>query len=292
MSTQDPQLELVQRVCRYIEDHFEDSTTLAEISAHVHLSPYHLQRTFKRVMGITPRQYAEACRLEHLKACLREGDNVTQALYHVGYGSSSRLYEQAPEKLGMTPATYRNGGAGMSIHYSIVNSPLGRLLVGKTDRGICAVSLGEHDDDLEATLYSEYPCAEVCRDQMDFCEWVAALLDHLEGWQPHLDLPLDVQATAFEWRVWQELQAIPYGETRTYKEIATAIGQPNAAAAVARAVCANRTAVIIPCHRASREDGKASHFYNSRRSIKSKQRLLDHEQHVTEQQVEPTSEPA
>jgi AraC family transcriptional regulator of adaptative response/methylated-DNA-[protein]-cysteine methyltransferase len=278
LATQEFQIDLVRRVCQYIEAHIEDAPTLAKMSEHVHMSPYHLQRTFKRVMGISPRQYAEAHRIGCLKRRLRAGQNVTDALYHVGYGSSSRLYENAPEKLGMTPATYRSGGAGMHIRYTIVSTSLGRMLVGKTDRGICAVSVGGRDADLEATLFSEYPAAQFVRDDNDVCDWVMALMEHLEGWHPHLDLPLDIQATAFQWRVWEELQSIPYGETRTYHQIAEAIGQPKAACAVARAVTANPTAVIIPCHRASREDGQPSHFYNSERSIKAKQTLLENEQ--------------
>ena len=192
----DPQAELVKRVCGYIEANLEEPLTLAALSGHVNISPYHLQRTFKRIVGITPHQYARARRLSTLKAQLREGRGVTTALYEAGYGSSSRLYEEAAAGLGMTPATYRRGGQGMRIGYTIVDCPLGRLLVAATDRGICAVSLGGAGGGLEAALVAEYPAAEIRRDDGGLAEWVNALLRHLNGDQPDLRLPLDVQATA------------------------------------------------------------------------------------------------
>ena len=160
----DPQVELVQRACRYIEEHIEDSLGLAELSVHVNMSPYHLQRVFKRIMGITPRQYAEARRLDQLKEQLKEGESVTKALYEVGYSSSSRLYERTPVQLGMTPTTYRRGGPGMHINYSIVDSPLGRLLVAATDKGVCGVCIGEADTVLESALHLEYPRADIQHD--------------------------------------------------------------------------------------------------------------------------------
>jgi AraC family transcriptional regulator of adaptative response/methylated-DNA-[protein]-cysteine methyltransferase len=256
-----PDLELVQDVCAYIEENIECAPTLVEIGAHFHMSHFHLQRIFKRVMGITPRQYAEGYRLEMLKSRLRQGNNVTTAMYDAGYGSSSRLYERAPDMLGMTPLTYSRGGAGMKINYMICTTRLGRLLVGKTERGVCAIHLRQNDADLHAQIRREYPLAEIIETDGPLCRWVRQILDHIEGKHPHLDLPLDIQATAFQLNVWQALRQIPYGETRTYGEIAASLGKPNAARAVAEAVEANRVIMVIPCHRAEREDGEPSSYY-------------------------------
>lgn len=251
----DPQAEMVHQLCQYIDANLESRLTLADLGMRVGLSPYHLQRVFKRVMGITPRQYTEARRLDAFKTQVRGGATVTDALYGAGYGSSSRLYERSNGQLGMTPATYGKGGKGMHIHYTVVDCPLGRLLVAATTRGVCAVSLGDTPEYLEAELRADYPAAEITRDDDSLGEWVAALVAYLEGQEPHLDLPLDVQATAFQWRVWQVLRAIPPGETRSYGEIARIVGSPGAARAVGSACANNPVALVIPCHRAVREDG-------------------------------------
>jgi AraC family transcriptional regulator of adaptative response/methylated-DNA-[protein]-cysteine methyltransferase len=198
--------------------------------------------------------------MRRLKSRLKKGDNVTTALYDAGYGSSSRLYERAPAHLGMTPATYRHGGAGMRVHYSIANSPLGRLLVGATDKGISALYLGDSDERLETALRKEYPRAEILRDKSGLEGWIDKILAHLRGKEPHLDLPTDVQATAFQRRVWEELRRIPYGATRTYSEVARAIGQPSAVRAVARACATNPVSVVVPCHRVVREDGNLAGY--------------------------------
>ncbi|HXG08888.1 MAG TPA: methylated-DNA--[protein]-cysteine S-methyltransferase [Gemmataceae bacterium] len=266
--------ETIRRACRYIEANLEDRLTLEVLGAHVGLSPAHLQRLFKRVTGITPRQYADACRLGRFKSRLKQRRTVTMALYEAGYGSSSRLYERAAAQLGMTPATYRRGGRGMRIGYTIVDSPLGRLLLAATERGICGVCLGDSDRALAAALRREYPAAEIRRDGVCLGPWIEEFLNYLRGQQPHLDLPLDVQATAFQWRVWQELRSIPYGETRTYAEIARALGQPTAVRAVARACASNPVALIIPCHRVVREDGGLGGY---RWGLKRKQALLEQE---------------
>ncbi len=222
-------------------------------------------------MGITPRQYVQACRVEQLKGRLKEGESVTRALYDAGYGSSSRLYEQAPARLGMTPTAYRQGGRGMHMNYTVVSCFLGRLLVAATEKGICAVSLGDSDAVLESALVSEYPAAEIQRDGANLSQEVNALLSHLNGQQPDLNLPLDVQATAFQRRVWEELRNTPYGSTRSYSKIAEALGQPKAARAVAQACATNPVALVIPCHRVVREDGSAGGY---RWGIERKQRLL------------------
>jgi AraC family transcriptional regulator of adaptative response/methylated-DNA-[protein]-cysteine methyltransferase len=278
----DPQVELVRRVCDIIDQHLDEMPGLAELSAQVNVSPYHLQRVFKRVMGISPRQYAEARRLDRFKTQLKEGETVTQALYGAGFSSSSRLYERAPDQLGMTPTTYQRGGAGMQITYTIVDSALGRLLVAATSKGICSICIGDDDAKLEAALFQEYPRAEIHRAtseggdgaEGDFHAWVATIVQHIAGQQPHLDLPIDVRATAFQRRVWQALQAIPYGATRSYSQIAQTIGQPTAARAVARACATNPVAIVVPCHRVVREDG---HLGGYRWGMERKERLLAQE---------------
>ena len=268
------QLEMVQHTCHYIDTHLEGPLTLEALGKEVSVSPYHLQRVFKRIMGITPRQYAQAYRLGQLKQQLKEGETVTTALYNTGYGSSSRLYEQAPAQLGMTPAAYRQGGKSMHIGYTIVDCPLGRLLIAATEKGICAICLGDSDADLETALLSEYPAAEIQRDGVELSQWVSTLLNHLNGQQPQLDLPIDVQATAFQWRVWQALRGIPYGSTRSYSQVAQALGDPKAARAVARACASNPVAIVVPCHRVVREDGELGGY---RWGLQRKQRLLAQE---------------
>jgi len=251
-----PDYALVSRVCAVLHgDTIEGETTLAALGASLEVSPFHLQRTFKRVMGITPRQYADACRLDRFKSGVRAGERVTDAIYDAGYGSASRLYEHADDRLGMTPGEYRRGGDGTTIRYTLADSPLGRLLVAGTARGICVVSLGDTDAALVDALVREYPAAIRERDDAGFGTQVAAILAHLRGDLPRLDLPLDVRATAFQWRVWEALRAIPPGETRSYMQVAAAIGQPTAARAVARACATNPAALVIPCHRVVREGG-------------------------------------
>ena len=270
----DPQVEMVRQACLYIETHVDQSPTLEDLSAHTGVSPYHLQRVFKRIAGITPRQYAEATRLDQFKAGVKKGATVTGAMYEAGYGSSSRLYERAPAQLGMTPADYRRGGKGVRINYTLAGCSLGRLLVAGTEKGVCAVRLGDSDADLEAKLLSEYPAADVNRDDEALSEWVDQLMRHLNGERPHLDLPLDVQATAFQWSVWEKLQEIPYGSTRSYSDVARAMGRPTATRAVARACATNPVALLIPCHRVVREDKSLGGY---RWGIERKQTLLEHE---------------
>jgi AraC family transcriptional regulator of adaptative response/methylated-DNA-[protein]-cysteine methyltransferase len=274
----DPRTQAVAKVCREIESSVRDGNetpvTLSALSAAVGMSPHQLERAFRSVMGITPRQYADTQRMRRLKSQLRKGDDVTTALYDAGFGSSSRLYERAPSHLGMTPATYRRGGAGMRVNYTIVDSPLGRLLVGATDRGISALCLGESDERLEAALRKEYSRAEIRRDRNGLEGWVTKILAHLRGREPNLDLPTDVQATAFQRRVWEELRRIPYGTTRTYSQVARAIGRPSAIRAVARACATNPVSVVVPCHRVVRGDGNLAGY---RWGLERKRALLEHE---------------
>ena len=270
----DPGITLVQQACRYIEEHLDGPLSLRAISTRFDLGPHALQRVFMRILRITPRQYVDACRMDRVKARLRAREAVASALYAAGYGSSSRLYERAPARLGMTPATYRRGGRHMRIGYTIAGSPLGRLLVAATERGVCAVSLGDSDARLETALRAEYPEAEIHRDERGLGTWVGALTSYLEGVRPHLALPLDIQATAFQHRVWETLQAIPYGETRSYAEIARAIGRPTGARAVARACATNPVSLVIPCHRVVRGDGGLGGY---RWGLERKRALLDRE---------------
>jgi AraC family transcriptional regulator of adaptative response/methylated-DNA-[protein]-cysteine methyltransferase len=274
-----PGVDVVQRICRYIEAHPDKAITLAALSVRAGLSPYHLQRLFKRRMGVTPHQYAAARRLERFKEQLKEGVEVTDALYGAGYGSSSQLYTQADERLGMTPSTYRKGGRGMNIAYTIADSPQGVVLLAATERGICAVYLGEVHEELEGELRKEFPAAAVRRDDTPLRPWVEELFKSLDGQPAALDLPLDVQATAFQSRVWAALRAIPRGSTRTYRQIAEAIGQPTAARAVGRACATNPVSLIIPCHRAVGGDGNLTGY---RWGVERKQSLLAREARAAE----------
>src|SRR5262245_26772512 len=216
----DPQAELVQSVCRLIDLNLDEAPNLENLGHQVKLSRFHLQRLFKKLMGITPRQYAEARRAEKFKTRIKAGESVSGAIYEAGYGSSSRLYEKSDSQLGMTPATYRRGGEGMNIKYATVKSTLGQLLVASTERGICSVTLGNSDQDLVDQLYAEYPRAKIEPDKSQLLDRAQIILDYLKGELPHPQLSLDVQGTAFQKRVWEELRRIPEGDTASYSEIA------------------------------------------------------------------------
>jgi len=266
----------VKAICRFIEQHLDEPVTLGRLGKEFHQSPFHLQRRFKAVLGITPREYADTCRVRQLKRNLQAGDSVTRAMYDAGYGSSSRLYERTASQLGMTPDKYRRGAIAAAIRHTIVDSPLGRMLVAATDLGICAIQFARTDGELLEGLKREFPFAARKKDESGLEAWVAALLQHMRG--QHLDsfLPLDIRATAFQRRVWTYLQSIPFGATRSYHQVAKAIGQPTAARAVARACATNPVAVAIPCHRVVREDGSMGGY---RWGIERKQALLEMEQH-------------
>lgn len=269
------QVALVRRACAYIDERSGERVTLSELGAELGVSPWHLQRLFRKVMGVSPRDYADARRSGHFRQQLKQGESIAGATYDAGYGSSSRVYEVASQQLGMTPATYARGGRGARIVYAIVDSPLGRLLVGATEAGVCFVSIGERDGDLVRALEAEFPQAEsVTRDDAGVAPALDALVAYLEGETPHVDLPLDVRATAFQRRVWQELIAIPCGETRSYSEIAQRLGLPKGQRAVGRACATNPVSLIIPCHRALRADGGLGGY---RWGQKRKRALLDHE---------------
>src|ERR1017187_8509586 len=210
--------------------------------------------------GITPRAYADFCRLESFKGGLREGRSVTTALYDAGYGSSSRLYERAASQLGMTPTAYRRGGAGLNIRYDILDTPAGTLLVGATSKGVCAIQFGGSAKKLEESVREEFPAADLHRDPWFLSPGAGQPRAHLDVRLQTLDVPLDIQATAFQRRVWEYLQTIPYGSTQSYGEIAKRIRQPRAARAVARACASNPVAVVIPCHRVVRGDGETGGY--------------------------------
>lgn len=253
-----PRVELVRQICHAIDEHDEEPQTLKTLSEETGVSAHHLQRTFKELMGITPKQYAESRRLHQFKANVKQGSSVTDAMYNAGYGSSRGLYEQSGARLGMTPATYGRGGKGMRIIYATADCSLGRLLVAATERGVCSVALGDSDAELIAGLSAEYPNAAI--DSQDTSTssslklWLPQVLELVAGKTPHADLPLDIQATAFQWQVWEELRRIPLGATRSYQEVASAIGKPKAVRAVASACASNHVALVIPCHRVIRED--------------------------------------
>lgn len=267
--------DLVAQICDYLNEIHPRAASLQELGERFHHSPFHLQRLFKSATGVSPRQYAAELRLEEFKGQVRRGQRITDAIQAAGYSSTSRLYERSDDTLGMTPSTYRKGGAGMTIYYSIVECPLGQLLVAVTDRGICKTSLGDSAEMLTADLEAEFASAERIRDDECVGYWVERIIAFLEGWQPDLHLPLDVRATAFQLKVWRQLQAIPVGETRTYSEIADAIGQPSASRAVANACASNPVALVIPCHRIVRKDKSLGGY---RWGIKRKSAILECEQ--------------
>lgn len=276
----DAKTERIAQVCAYIQQHAPDGTiTLQQLADEFHVSQYHLQRTFKAVVGVSPREYADSVRMESFKGHLREGDRVTDAIYGAGYGSSSRLYEQVNAHFGIAPASYRKGGAGAAIRYTTTPCALGYLLVATTERGVCAVRLGDIAQRLIDELHAEFPKAAISAAADNLTEHVEAVLAYISGEQPALDLPLDVQATAFQKQVWEALRQIPYGETRSYAQVAEAIGQPKAARAVGRACATNPVALVIPCHRVVKSDGNLNNY---RWGIARKQTLLERERRQAE----------
>jgi AraC family transcriptional regulator of adaptative response/methylated-DNA-[protein]-cysteine methyltransferase len=244
----------VREAQRYLEEHRDETVTLERLGRVVGLSPYHLQRTFKRVTGVTPRAYAGARRMERMKLRLKQGDSVTRATYDAGFSSPSRAYDQSRARLGMTPGTYKRGGRGLTVRFTTVHTALGVVLVAATERGLCSVTLGDEAGTLEATLRREFPAARIERADEELRGWAGAVVARLAGDEAER-LPLDVRGTAFQLRVWDALQGIPRGTTRSYAEVARELGQPSAARAVARACASNKLALVIPCHRVVRGDG-------------------------------------
>ena len=266
------QTEMIKAVCRYIEQHLDESITLARLGSEFRQSPFHLQRSFKAVLGISPRAYADSCRMNQLKRNLQAGHSVTRAMYDAGYSSSSRLYERTASQLGMTPDKYRRGAIAAPIRYTLTDSPLGRMLIAATEKGVCAIQFADSDDELEHGLKHEFPFAIRRRDDSAMQPWKQHLLRQIRGQRLNSSLPLDIQATAFQRRVWTYLQSIPSGATRSYGEVAKGIGQPTATRAVARACATNPVAVVIPCHRVVRTDGDMGGY---RWGIERKKTLLE-----------------
>ena len=267
---------LAERAFRLIDENSAGldnrSLSLTLLAEQLKVSPFQLHRAFKQTFGLTPRQYAESRRLARFKKNVRNGDTVTDALYEAGYGSSSRLYEKSSARLGMTPASYQRGGKGARIHYSIVTSDLGLLLTAATERGLCAVRFGEDKKKLVDELQKEFPKAELIPDEARMAKWSRMVSDSIRSGKRKVELPLDIQATVFEWKVWNYLRTLPVGVTNTYGEIAKAIGQPTASRAVARACAANPLAVVIPCHRVVPAAGGIGGY---RWDAKRKQKILD-----------------
>ena len=273
-------------LCRYIDSHSDGRVDLQELSARAGLSRFHLQRTFKAVVGVTPKQYADARRMAKLKSGLKRAKDVTEAVYDAGFGSSSRVYERADTRLGMTPNQYRRGGEGVEITYATQETALGLMMIGATDRGICFLQFGESRDELAAALRKEYPKAQaepmpetIGKPGTQFRGWMEALRNHLTG---HVgiaahEIPLDVRATSFQMRVWTYLQSIPAGQVQSYSEVANGIGQPSAVRAVARACATNTVAIVIPCHRVIRGTGELGGY---RWGLARKRALIDLERRV------------
>jgi AraC family transcriptional regulator, regulatory protein of adaptative response / methylated-DNA-[protein]-cysteine methyltransferase len=274
-----PQAALVRSVCRYIEQNIEDRLTLGHLARQFRRSPFHLQRTFKSVLGVSPKAYLDAVRLRQVKHNLQAGHSVTTSLYAAGYGSSSRLYERTATQLGMTPEKYRRGAMAAIVRFTIAKSPLGRMLIAATDKGICAIQFADTEEELQQGLMREFPFATRRRDDEAMADWREKLERLIEGTnsnrETHPSLPLDIRATAFQRRVWEALQRIPRGQTRSYSAVAKKIGMPKATRAVARACATNPVAVAIPCHRVVREDGELGGY---RWGIERKEQLLAMEQ--------------
>jgi len=266
-----PRAELVQRICMYIDDHLDEKLTLAVLSREAGLSPFHFQRIFKKIVRLSPRQYIESRRLERVKQSLRRGETVTNALYGAGFTSRGRLYEKSSRQLGVNPGTFRRGGEGLSIHYTIVDSPIGRLLLGATGNGICAVCIGASDKAVEASLREDYYAADLYRNDRQMKKWAVEFSQYFDGREFSRDLPIDVQATAFQWKVWKQIQAVPFGKTSSYSEIAATLGNPQAVRAVANACANNHVALLIPCHRIV---GKRGDLRGYRWGVNRKQALL------------------
>lgn len=270
----------IRRLCEYIRQSCQtgESLDLQELSRQVNLSPFHLQRTFKAMMGVSPKEYVEACRMEALKTQLRSRDSVTTAIYEAGFNSTSRVYERIDTRLGMTPSQYRAGGKDVNISYVSIETPLGPMLAGATDRGLCFLQFGESTAGLLDALRKEYPAAVVAEMERPFPEqfdrWMKSLSRYLRREQIRLDVPIDVRATAFQLKVWRYLQSIPYGEVQSYAEVANAMGNPRATRAVANACASNRIAIVIPCHRVIRANGELGGY---RWGVERKRVLIDAE---------------
>jgi AraC family transcriptional regulator, regulatory protein of adaptative response / methylated-DNA-[protein]-cysteine methyltransferase len=272
--------KIVEDVCRFINENPSEKLSLEKLSQKAGLSPFYLQRLFKKVTGVSPRQYVEAVRLGRLKLSLKGGESVRSSTYRAGYNTSGWLYSKPDPKLGITPSSYKSGGAGLLIHYLITDCPLGHLLVASTENGICSVNLGDSQEKLVSYLRYEYPKAHFNTepDQKDsvLALWVNRILEYLfTGKEMDLaSFPLDIRATAFQWRVWKELQSISHGSVKSYSEVAKDAGYPKASRAVANACASNPVPLVVPCHRVVRKDGSLGGY---RLGVDRKRKLLEKE---------------
>ncbi len=269
-----PDAQLVRKVCDVIESYEESLPTLEDISEEIGLGPHQVQKRFTRIMGVSPRTYADQIRRTRARTLLKEDAGVGDALYGAGYGSSSRLYENAGEWLGMTPASYAKGGAGALLRYVLADCPLGRMIVAATERGVAFIGFGDKDGELLGELQRDFPAAGIAADDGRLMSWIADIQDELNGGPPALGVPLDIVATAFQARVWRALRNIPKGETKTYGEIAAELGQPKAARAVGRACATNPVSLVVPCHRAVGSSGSLTGY---RWGTERKRQLLESE---------------
>ncbi len=271
-----PTVAKMRELCRFIEGHTDERLTLAALARRAGVSSSHLQRSFKALVGVSPKAYADACRVAHFKRELRAGKSVTAATYEAGFGSSSRVYERIDTRLGMTPRQYRERGRGVEISYAVTNTVLGPMMLAATDRGLCFIQFGSSESALAAELRREYPNAAITpmaqQQRATFEQWMRALSAHLSGDRVDAGLPLDIRGTAFQTKVWRYLQSIPYGEVQSYAEVAAGIGAPKAARAVANACARNRLAIAIPCHRVIRGTGELGGY---RWGIERKRALID-----------------
>jgi len=266
-----PQFGKIEAACRLIDENVDVTLTLSAIGNKVGLSPFYLQRLFKRILGVTPQQYQQARRTGEFKSALLRGSKVTDAIYEAGYGSSSRLYEKAQLRLGMTPSTYQRKGEGVVIRFAIMNTQLGKLLVALTDKGVCSIQFGETEQHLARELRNQFSGANITRDDEGLSQVTSKISAYLQGSEARLDFPLDVQATAFQGRVWEALRQIPYGETRSYSQVAASLGNKRAVRAVARACATNPVSLVVPCHRVVQKNGSLAGY---RWGVKRKAALL------------------
>ena len=270
----DRQTQKVEAACRYIDQNLDITLSLTAISRHVAISPFHFQRLFKRILGISPREYQQARRAGKFRQALLGEGSVTDAIYEAGYSSSSRAYESIPAQLGMTPSAFRRGGKGIEIRCTVVTTELGKLLVATTDRGVCAVRFGESESALLRELKHDFEAAEIHRDDEGMAQVANQIKQLLSGSKAPLNIPLDLQGTAFQQMVWKELRRIPAGETRSYTEVAKTIGRPKAVRAVANACASNPVALVVPCHRVVQKNGSLAGY---RWGVKRKAALLESE---------------
>jgi AraC family transcriptional regulator of adaptative response/methylated-DNA-[protein]-cysteine methyltransferase len=270
----DRQTQKVEAACRYIDENLDITLSLTAISRHVAISPFHFQRLFKRILGVSPREYQQARRAGKFRQALLGEGSVTDAIYEAGYSSSSRAYENIPAQLGMTPSAFRRGGEGVEIRCTVMATELGKLLVATTQRGVCAVRFGENEGALLRELKHDFGAAEILRDDEGLEPVANQIRQLLNGSKAPLNIPLDLRGTAFQQMVWKELRRIPPGQTRSYTEVAKTIGRPRAVRAVANACASNSVALVVPCHRVVQKNGSLAGY---RWGVKRKKALLEKE---------------